>query len=131
MAKSTRKTRSGTRRQSLADKNQLRSKPLLIALAIFSAGVCLIGLAVIFQNSSPEPAAEAPFSANPDFHQEKVVFWEKIISRYPDYPDAYLQLAKLSLEKGETEKAIRYRQLAAQLAPNHPGLDEINLEISF
>lgn len=64
----------------------------------------------------------------PPEKQAEINFWERITAQYPDYPDAYLSLAQLYLEKGETEKAVHYYQLASQLAPNHPDLEKINLK---
>ena len=130
MAKSTRKTRSAAGRQSLARKNKLRTKLPSLGLIAFLVTCLATGLITTrYQSKTLSKNQNIP-PIWPEEKQKKVLFWEKIVAQYPDYPDAYLQLAWLAMEKNDPQKAIRYRQLAAQLAPNHPGLEKINLKIS-
>ena len=51
--------------------------------------------------------------------QQLIVAWEKIIQEKPNYPDAYLQLAVLYLNSGNSQKASESIQKALELDPNN------------
>lgn len=46
-------------------------------------------------------------------------FWKNTVSNFPDYPDAYIQLAHLAYIKGNVSEAVSYLKQAAALLPNN------------
>lgn len=50
--------------------------------------------------------------------EEEVVFWEKVVEKYPDYRDAYFKIALLEYQLGNTQKSKDYLQKTLGLDPN-------------
>lgn len=54
--------------------------------------------------------------------REKIIFeinhWEKVVTNYKDYRDAYFKLAVLEYQLGESEKSKNYLNKALELDPN-------------
>jgi tetratricopeptide (TPR) repeat protein len=46
-------------------------------------------------------------------------YWELVLQKEPEYPDAYLQLAGIKLESEEYDEAEQYVQSALKLDPNN------------
>lgn len=51
--------------------------------------------------------------------QKQILYWESVASDYPNFRDAYVQLATLSFNAGEQEKANHYIQKVLELDPNY------------
>lgn len=74
-----------------------------------------------------------------DIHEEKMQqrseqiiayqYWSQIVSKHPNYPDAYYNLALYSLRLNLIEKAYRYINHALQLDPNFKEAENLKKEI--
>lgn len=51
--------------------------------------------------------------------QKQILYWESVISNYPNYRDAYVQMAILTFNAGDLQKANIYVQKAMELDPNY------------
>ncbi len=52
--------------------------------------------------------------------EENQRYWKEIVKDYPDYRDAYIQLASIAYEKGNKDEAREYIKSAVALDPNNP-----------
>lgn len=60
----------------------------------------------------------------------KIVTWQSVIEKYPNFKDAYLQLGVLEYKMGDFEKARGYVKKALVLDPEYSDAIELNKKIS-
>jgi|GEM_PF-5359422 len=58
--------------------------------------------------------------------QREFRHWQSVISRYPAYRDAYVQLALLSCKMGNMQEAQRYIQRIKIIDPNYTGVSGLS-----
>ena len=64
-------------------------------------------------------------SKDPQEIRKQIEAWQKILSKYPDYRDGWLELALLWTKLKEVKKAKQAIQKAATLSPNYPLTKEL------
>lgn len=76
-----------------------------VILVSFISGVLLMGIGVIgveLQKNQQELGRRDALHQSLSKHQR---YWKEVVSKYPDYKDAYFQLAIVSFQLGDTEQA--------------------------
>ncbi len=110
----------------MANRNQLKITTASTTFQIFFLAGSLLLAGIILVPPAPEPTSADRQSTPPaELETGSTYSWEDILQNYPDYPDAYLHAAWKSLQKNEPHQALHYLQLAQQLAPNHPLLENM------
>lgn len=92
-------------------------RELLIAQTLATANRLSSNNSVLATSLSPLKVLEQ-IKNEPKRIRGEISFWEKVILEKPDYRDAYLQLAILSYQSYEKEKAKSYLGKALDLDPN-------------
>lgn len=69
--------------------------------------------------SSPSIAKIAVIKSQPQKIAEEISFWQKIVTQFPNYRDAYLKLAVLNLQLNHPTEAKMFLDKALQIDPNN------------
>lgn len=56
-------------------------------------------------------------------------YWEGVVEKHPNYPDAYYQAAVYAYSLGETKKALQYIEQAQQMDPLFTKAQELEKKI--
>lgn len=93
---------------------------IISAFLFFGSIFLLIGINLIFgrQPSKKVSLSGVLGESVTNYENENdYLFWQKLISIYPDYNYGYLQLTKLELERGNRKKAEKYFQIFKSFVP--------------
>lgn len=94
------------------------SLSLRFILAIFSIFVLLMALGLL----SFDLVKQIREGENRERERQEIIsdinFWEMIINQYPDFKDAYLELAVLEYRIGDLSKASFYKDKVLYVNPN-------------
>lgn len=102
---------------TLAGLATIRTHGVVIFISFF-CGVLLIGIGVVamdFQKNLKELERREVLHKALSGYQK---YWVGIVAKYPDYKDAYFQLAVVSYQLGETMEAKRAIGKVLEIDPN-------------
>lgn len=96
----------------------------------------LLGIYLILISSFSFWYASALYSTNKSMKQQKLkeqrnlLYWEQVIAKHPNYPDAFYNAAYYAARLSQKEKAIEYVQKALYFDPNFRLAEDLKGEIS-
>lgn len=98
--------------------NKLKKNNLIRLIEYFSIIIIVVLTVINLSNLSKDKEVLGASIDNVDLTNEKITYLNTVTDNSPLYFDAYIELAKLNIEKLNTNEAIKCLEIAEKINPN-------------
>lgn len=63
--------------------------------------------------------------------QDKISFWQDLVTKYPTYMEGWVELAKLEIKSGNLQQATFYLEKAKEIDPNSNEVKQLETAIGL